>query len=37
LQFRPYQYEGFTPEQRRLLRSTDMRMRVLIPAAEKAP
>ena len=31
LQFRPYQYEGFTPEQRQFLRSTDMRMRVLVP------
>ena len=29
LQFWPYQYEGFTPEERRLLRSTDIRMRVL--------
>ena len=28
LQFWPYQYEGFTPEERRLLRSTDIRMRV---------
>ena len=32
LQFVPYQYEGFTPEQRRFLRSTDMRMRILVPA-----
>ena len=31
LQFRPYQYEGFTPEQRQFLRSTDMRMRVFVP------
>jgi hypothetical protein len=35
LQFVPYQYEGFTPDQRRFLRSTDMRMRVLVPAQEK--
>jgi hypothetical protein len=29
LQFRPYQYEGYTPAQRHLLRSTDIRMRIL--------
>jgi hypothetical protein len=32
LQFLPYQYEGYTPKERQLLRSTDIRMRVLIPA-----
>jgi hypothetical protein len=35
LQFIPYQYEGFTPDQRRFLRSTDMRMRIVVPAVEK--
>jgi hypothetical protein len=34
LQFKPYQYEGYTPEQRQLLRSTDIRMRLLIPATD---
>lgn len=29
LEFFPYQYEGYTPAQRRLLRSTDIRMRIL--------
>jgi hypothetical protein len=29
LQFLPYQYEGYTPAQRRRLRSTDIRMRIL--------
>jgi len=29
LEFLPYQYEGYTPAQRRLLRSTDIRMRIL--------
>jgi hypothetical protein len=28
LEFLPYQYEGFTPAQRRVLRSTDIRMRL---------
>jgi hypothetical protein len=28
LQFLPYQYEGYTPAQRRLLRTTDIRMRI---------
>ena len=31
LQFLPYQYEGYTPQERQFLRSTDIRMRVLIP------
>jgi hypothetical protein len=35
LQFVPYQYEGFTPDQRRFLRSTDMRMRILVPAGKR--
>lgn len=35
LQFVPFQYEGFNPEQRQFLRSADIRMRVLVPAAEK--
>ena len=29
LQFLPYQYEGYTPAQRQILRSTDIRMRLL--------
>ena len=29
LQFWPYQYEGYTPAERRILRSTDIRMRLL--------
>lgn len=32
LQYLPYQYEGYTPQERQFLRSTDIRMRVLIPA-----
>jgi hypothetical protein len=32
LQFLPYQYEGYTPEQRQRLRSTDIRMRLIGPA-----
>lgn len=32
LQYFPYQYEGFTPEARALLRSTDISMRVVLPA-----
>jgi hypothetical protein len=32
LTFLPYQYEGYTPEQRRLLRSTDITMRLIDPA-----
>ena len=35
LQFRPYQYEGFTPQERQFLRSADIRMRMMIPAADK--
>ena len=35
LQFVPYQYEGFDPDERRFLRSTDIRMRILIPSAER--
>ena len=34
LQFRPYQYEGFTPQERQFLRSADIRMRMLMPAAD---
>ncbi len=30
LQFLPYQYEGYTPEQRRALRSSDIRMRLVL-------
>jgi hypothetical protein len=29
LEFRPYQYEGFTPERRTVLRSTDIRMQLV--------
>lgn len=29
LQFLPYQYEGFTPEERQLLRTTDIRMQLV--------
>ena len=29
LEFLPYQYEGFTPENREVLRSTDIRMRLV--------
>ena len=32
LQYFPYQYEGYDPAQRRTLRSTDIRMRVIAPA-----
>lgn len=32
LQYLPYQYEGYTPEERAALRKTEIRMRVLIPA-----
>jgi hypothetical protein len=32
LTFLPYQYEGYTPEQRRVLRSTDISMRLIDPA-----
>src|SRR4051812_243392 len=32
LQFLPYQYEGFTERERQVLRSTDIRMRVFVPA-----
>jgi hypothetical protein len=35
LQFRPYQYEGYTRQERQFLRSTDIRMRVLIPVGAK--
>jgi len=31
LQFIPYQYEGYTPAQRNALRSTDIRMRLIVP------
>ncbi len=31
LQYLPYQYEGYTPQERQFLRSTDIRMRVLMP------
>jgi hypothetical protein len=31
LQYKPYQYEGYTPQEREFLRSTDIRMRMLIP------
>jgi hypothetical protein len=31
LQFLPYQYEGYTPQQRAVLRSTDIRMRLIGP------
>jgi hypothetical protein len=30
LRFLPYQYEGYTPEERRVLRSTDIRMRLVV-------
>ena len=30
LQYLPYQYEGFTPEERATLRSTDISMRVVV-------
>jgi hypothetical protein len=30
LRFAPYQYEGFTPAERRLLRTADIRMRVFV-------
>jgi hypothetical protein len=30
LQFLPYQYEGYTPEQRNILRSTDISMRLIL-------
>lgn len=30
LEYPPYQYEGFTPEQRRTLRSTDISMRLML-------
>jgi hypothetical protein len=30
LEYLPYQYEGFSPAQRRRLRSTDIRMRLVI-------
>jgi len=33
LQFLPYQYEGFTPNQRDVLRSSDIRMRMILPPA----
>jgi hypothetical protein len=35
LQFGPYQYDGFVPDERRFLRSTDIRMRILIPGTER--
>lgn len=35
LQFRPYQYEGFTPRERQFLRSADIRMRMLMPAGDR--
>lgn len=35
LEFRPYQYEGFTPVQRRWLREEDVGMRVVREAAQK--
>lgn len=34
LQFKPYQYEGYTPHQREFLRSTDIRMRILVPRTD---
>ena len=34
LQFVPYQYEGFNPDEREFLRSTDIRMRILMPGTE---
>ena len=34
LQYLPYQYEGFSRAQRQQLRSTDIRMRAVIPARE---
>jgi hypothetical protein len=30
LQFLPYQYEGYDPSQREVLRSSDIRMRLLL-------
>ena len=30
LRFRPYQYEGYTPAERQALRSTDIRMKLLM-------
>jgi hypothetical protein len=30
LQFLPYQYEGYTPREREILRSTDIRMRLIV-------
>ena len=34
LEFKPYQYEGYTPQQRHLLRSTDITMRLIIFESE---
>lgn len=36
LQFLPYQYEGYTPAERRQLRATDIRMRLIVPEVERA-
>jgi hypothetical protein len=35
LQYKPYQYEGYTPQEREFLRSTDIRMRMLIPGEKR--
>jgi hypothetical protein len=32
LRFKPYQYEGYTAEERHLLRTEDLRMRIVVPA-----
>jgi hypothetical protein len=36
-EFLPYQYEGTSPAERRLLRHTDIRMRLVLPILENAP
>ena len=32
LEFLPYQYEGYADSERRLLRSSDIRMRAFVPS-----
>jgi hypothetical protein len=32
LEFLPYQYEGYSPQERRVLRTADIRMRAFVPA-----
>jgi hypothetical protein len=36
-EYRPYQYEGSTPAERRLIRSTDIRMRLLLSLPDRDP